>query len=309
MSIFFEAYEAVASVFFSSPEAPKPVKDVEPAMQKIQKLTIDPMSTMVQLGLLYHKKVGTKLSIGDHRIQLQEVESASKAQPQVVEAPDLKPLIPVIQTAVKWYQPRTNEKTQKIFLRTIKGLEALRETYKGSAKTVEAINEMIQTISSGIKNTIPHVEPKNLYQKRVKELWKAPQLDEVNKLLDTLPGKFHATVVEADRKIVESSKKSEKAAGKESPTKNVVHAMLSTSEAVAKTDAVQYEMVSKDDVPKVAENAKNPPKQSPVAQQPIVPRPLVLEANIEALQKYNNEQIAKYKAILRDEAVDFFTYV
>lgn len=285
----------------------KPVKDEEPVMQKINRLTIDPMSAMIQIGLLYHKKVGTKLNICNHRIHFQEVGSSAKFEKQVLDLVDLKPFI---QTAVSWYQPRTNENVQKIFLRTMKGLEALRETYKASPRTVGDIDSMIKCISDAIFKGVPKLDPKNNYQAKVKALWGDKVIAEVSGLMDKLPGKFFPVVVrEEGQKSAQDSHMS-KSKSMDSLERKTGDSKVSPKKEEGKSSAGEKSKESPKPQSSAAPATPATAASAPAApaQQPVDQAPIILEANTAVIEAYNETQIAKYETLLKEEVVSFFTY-
>lgn len=309
MSFLLSFYDSITT-YIVGPEPAKPVKDEEPVMQKISRLTMDPMSAMIQIGLLYHKKVGTKLNMCDHRIYFQEVGSPAMVQRQVLggaSREDLVDLKPLIQTAVRWYQPRTNEKVQKIFLRTIKGLEALKETYKASPLTIGHIDSMIKCISDAILKGVPKLDPKNQYQAKVKALWSDTVIAEISGLLDKLPGKFSPVVVrEEGQKVAKDSGMSK------STSMDALDRKTGDSKVSPKKDEVKSSTADKSketQKPQSAAAAATAASAPAVpAQQPVDQAPIILEANTAVIEAYNETQIAKYETLLKEEVVSFFTY-
>lgn len=96
-----------------------------------RKNNLDPMITMIQLGMLGFMKIGTKIGFYDNCLQIQrpgwyQIYSRSKHQD---EHEELDKLEQIIRDAIRFYRPSKDDTIREIFSYAAAGLQQLRNTY------------------------------------------------------------------------------------------------------------------------------------------------------------------------------------
>jgi hypothetical protein len=97
---------------------------------------LDPLTVVLKLFMLSYKPIGTKLSIGDHRVHIQEpgifqgfvraLFRDSKNDINII-------IFPLMYACVTYLSDATNrQRFRPIFLRALTSLDMLKETYQGN---------------------------------------------------------------------------------------------------------------------------------------------------------------------------------
>ena len=165
IKLTFDGTKTLASRFLFSP----------PPSEKI----LDPMSTIIRLALLSYYETGTKLSIHDNSLFLQEPSyyQGSLRWGYSDNKEDLHNLHNPIAKALNWYDLKIDY-VKHIFIRAKKGLEGLKKCYKGTnesnlvchslnyyAKMIDLkINTLNQNTSQNASQTVPQNAPQNVSQ-------------------------------------------------------------------------------------------------------------------------------------------------
>ena len=100
-------------------------------------MILEPLQVMIQLGLLSFCPTGTKVSVSDNLLHLQQpsyIQGAIRWW-QADNKDDLYYLFHAIRRYYKWYKPQNNKVYNHILILAIKGISKLTETYSKTDKT------------------------------------------------------------------------------------------------------------------------------------------------------------------------------
>ena len=99
-------------------------------------MIVEPLQVMIQLSLLAHCPVGTKLSISDNTLYLQQPSWSQGVTRWYMKdnKDDLYYLFQAIRRYYLWYKPDSCIIYEKILLSAIKGLKNLIKTYENTDK-------------------------------------------------------------------------------------------------------------------------------------------------------------------------------
>jgi len=99
-------------------------------------LILEPMQVMIQLALLSHSPIGTKISVSNNilRIQPPTMTQGVYRWWNNDNKDDLYYLFHAIRRYYKWYKSQDNESYQYILTWAVKGLDKLSETYNKADK-------------------------------------------------------------------------------------------------------------------------------------------------------------------------------
>jgi len=99
-------------------------------------MILEPLQVMIQLGLLSHCPIGTKLSISDNLLHIQEPNWNQGILRWYMKdnKDDLYYLFQAIRRFYMWYKPEDCVIYSKILESAIKGLKKLQETYENTDK-------------------------------------------------------------------------------------------------------------------------------------------------------------------------------
>uniref|UniRef100_A0A6C0C369 Uncharacterized protein n=1 Tax=viral metagenome TaxID=1070528 RepID=A0A6C0C369_9ZZZZ len=100
-------------------------------------MILEPLQVMIQLGLLSFCPTGTKVSVSDNLLHLQQPSYYQGAIRwwQADNKDDLYYLFHAIRRYYKWYKPQNNKVYNHILSLAIKGITKLTETYSKTDKT------------------------------------------------------------------------------------------------------------------------------------------------------------------------------
>ncbi len=100
-------------------------------------MILEPLQVMIQLGLLSFCPTGTKVSVSDNLLHLQQPSMVQGVIRwwQADNKDDLYYLFHAIRRYYKWYKPQNNKVYNHILTLAIKGITKLTETYSKTDKT------------------------------------------------------------------------------------------------------------------------------------------------------------------------------
>ena len=100
-------------------------------------MILEPLQVMIQLGLLSFCPTGTKVSVSDNLLHLQQPSYVQGVVRwwQSDNKDDLYYLFHAIRRYYKWYKPQNNKVFNHILTLAIKGITKLTETYSKTDKT------------------------------------------------------------------------------------------------------------------------------------------------------------------------------
>ncbi len=100
-------------------------------------MILEPLQVMIQLGLLSFCPTGTKVSVSDNLLHLQQPSYVQGVVRwwQSDNKDDLYYLFHAIRRYYKWYKPQNNKVYNHILTLAIKGISKLTETYSKTDKT------------------------------------------------------------------------------------------------------------------------------------------------------------------------------
>tara|TARA_Y100000590_G_scaffold468523_1_gene651562 strand:+ start:1257 stop:1877 length:621 start_codon:yes stop_codon:yes gene_type:complete len=100
-------------------------------------MILEPLQVMIQLGLLSFCPTGTKVSVSDNLLHLQQPSMVQGVIRwwQADNKDDLYYLFHAIRRYYKWYKPQNNKVYNYILTLAIKGITKLTETYSKTDKT------------------------------------------------------------------------------------------------------------------------------------------------------------------------------
>ena len=100
-------------------------------------MILEPLQVMIQLALLSHSPIGTKLSISDNLLHVQEPSWSQGMLRWYMNdnKDDLYYLFQAIRRYYMWYKPENCAIYSKILQTAINGLKRLQETYENTEKT------------------------------------------------------------------------------------------------------------------------------------------------------------------------------
>ncbi len=100
-------------------------------------MILEPLQVMIQLGLLSFCPTGTKVSVSDNLLHLQQPSyfQGTIRWWQADNKDDLYYLFHAIRRYYKWYKPQNNKVYNYILTLAIKGITKLTETYSKTDKT------------------------------------------------------------------------------------------------------------------------------------------------------------------------------
>ena len=158
--------------------------------------TIEPLSCIIRLAILSFRKKGTKISISNNRIHLQD-PSAFQGTARWASGDartDLSYLLYPIKKATEWYI-NSNENIDILFGRAIMGLQILKESYNSELNIVchsldlyiSIIRESLSDKTNALQDLIEDVdEDKKLLYLKLKELWNNEQIKLIVQLLSQM---------------------------------------------------------------------------------------------------------------------------
>jgi len=123
---------------------------------KKKNIILDPLTTIIRLGMYSYTEVGTKLSIDNSKIKFQSpnIVQGVKRKHNNDNKEDLHHLLIPIQVACNKYLNPNNHKNsiEIIFTSAIRGLKLLKQTYTDCLILNDCIDSYIQIINMSINN-------------------------------------------------------------------------------------------------------------------------------------------------------------
>lgn len=158
--------------------------------------TIEPLSCIIRLAILSFRKNGTKISISNNRIHLQEphVLQGTTRWASGDTRTDLSYLLYPIKKATEWYM-ESNENIDILFQRAIMGLQKLKESYNKELNIVchsidlyiSIINESLKDKTTALEELIEDIDQdKKILYLKLKELWNKDQINLIIQLLSQM---------------------------------------------------------------------------------------------------------------------------
>jgi len=156
----------------------------------IDKTTAEPLTTLIQLGLLVDEEKGAKVGFSCCQLVIDEDTVIGWLFRSTEGRHQLSHLEGIIAAAVKWYPP-AEEKFKLIYSRARKGIEMLIKTYVSSGQNNDLVTSRLHQLISFIdhpeKCDSEHLNSPINYYVRVKALWsndnKIDNIEEINKVL------------------------------------------------------------------------------------------------------------------------------
>lgn len=213
--------------------------------KKNEQQILDPMSTLIRLCLINYYKNGTKISINNNAIHIQE--------PSLIQGiirwgngdkrSDLHNLGAPIEKALEWYSPKDDEEIRFIYEGALKGLKILKKSYtelEGNvssnlvAHTITYYIVLISNLLNDKKNTLNEIDGE---EDLLKSIYR--ENTGINKL-QMLWDKNEIKIVYLSlSQIEEASKKSKKIScyiesiqsileGKDKMVREIIHRMITT---------------------------------------------------------------------------------
>jgi len=151
-------------------------------------LILDPLSTIIRLGILRFKKKGTKISILDNKITYQEpcIFQGTVRWKNGDKRTDLHNLMNPIKLACLWYNIN-DEKIKYIFDYSKIGLKKLKLSYKNSSKTtchcIDHYINIINKAGENVSTTKISNETDNVIFKKFKDIWSEDEIKIIYLLL------------------------------------------------------------------------------------------------------------------------------
>ena len=163
-----------------------------------EKELLDPLSSLIRIGLLIFKEKNTKISISHNKIYFQP--------PNLMQGPvrwtcgdsrdDLHNLCHTIGMALLWYDPNKNKNIENIFNIAIKGLKKLRDSYliknakmSDSNLVCHSILHYITLIENSFVISNHKVSDQKVNEefindeyKKIHNLWKDDEIEIINNL-------------------------------------------------------------------------------------------------------------------------------
>lgn len=149
LSIAFASAKALVSRFFQS------IPDQQ---------LLDPMSTLIRLALISYCEKGSKLSICDNSIQIQEPGLLQGAirWTQGDKRTDLHNLYAPIEKALEWYNPKNDKSLSYIYQLAKEGLRSLKVAYSETGHSnlvAHTISYYITIIDNKLKGIDAPINP------------------------------------------------------------------------------------------------------------------------------------------------------
>lgn len=282
----------------------------------IHQVALNPMTAMAQLALLYHMEEGTKIDFEKYQIAFNRPSTFQGAVRGFNHSnrDSLLKLESVISTALSWYKPQENLKVRKIFLRTIRGLKVLKNTYiKKSEITADKIDQYIKNIAEACFRGAPKKEITNEFQNEVYGLgWK--EVENISQLFEELPGEFNAqffeqmevkALTEEEAKLSHSDKPQEqgaKALNRRTTEKHASASSRAEAEAVDKPAKLE---TAADNVVKPEAEKQTKSRSSVVCEEIVVPH---VSDNLTKIHAYFSSEAETFAKIVEKEVVKFVSF-
>ena len=170
---------------------------------------LDPLTVIIKLNILNHKPIGTKISIQNNKISIQDNTYVQGTIRSFYgdKKNDLNMLYgPVIYACVFYLSPSNREKYLKLFQSASNGLNKLKETYTGK-DIIYNIEQIINIIDSFINKedldpavfvsnyNSPVYKMKNDIYKHISSVWNDKRISLILTLIEELESSTEASTI------------------------------------------------------------------------------------------------------------------
>lgn len=151
-------------------------------------LILDPLSTIIRLGILSFKPEGTKISIYGNRMTFHEPNYLQGLLRtfQGDNREDLHNLFKPIRKATEWYNAKDDPILDNLFKLSIQGLLNLKDSYQDGSTISYTLDHYIDTINARLSNSNPNLveesEDVSLLHQSLKNIWNRRTIEIINNL-------------------------------------------------------------------------------------------------------------------------------